>query len=206
MTVKEFLKPTRKKVIISLELFMILIPLAYLLFIIFPLSVAIIENSLNILTPFSRFFYTFLGSIVSVPLLFKISIWVSISYIGACYISKNKRWFLGIFFSLLIVFIFAWLILYAIGAYNYLFGHSCSTSRDCRWNCGSGPHNKQFIVLDDGTYDCFGQYWPICEKGRCTTLKSWEIMSIEECEQISIPDDRRECIYRVKEKNPSSRG
>lgn len=164
---KEFFKPDIRKILTSLLLFGI----SAFIIIIFP-----------ILIPF--YFITLL--FFSLPIL-TLLIFILLTYFFGCYISRNKKWFKGIIFYLVAFIIVSTAIFFAIEGYNILFGHSCNTDDDCRFDYYGGAVNDKYIVLSS-PYDeqpgiGFMAVWPICENNRCKSLEPEKVTSVEDCER-----------------------
>lgn len=164
MGVKEFLKPSKGKILTTLLLFGISLFFVFLAYILYPFSEIL-------------FFPLFLAMILYVsiiPLIF----FIPFNYLFACYIIRNKKWLKNIIIYLIAFMIFSVALFFAIMGYNYTFARFCNADSDCFVQEGGGisigqVFNDKYIPLANpyGTYGG-GQVdithgYGICENNRC---------------------------------------
>ncbi|MDP2922353.1 MAG: hypothetical protein Q8O30_01350 [Candidatus Omnitrophota bacterium] len=184
MGVKEFLEPSKGKILISLSLLMVSILLIIWLF--FPL---LFSQSLRpFLRPFDYFRYTlFLG----LSLIF----FIPLAYFLGCCINKGKKW--RWVFGIIIYFFIALVVIpegliYALdevsSAYNRKFSHSCTVDSDCFPTCGLNAVNNKSISLAPRSPFVVYKHSSclvgiaICENNLCD-IYSEEKASVEYCER-----------------------
>lgn len=186
---KEFLKPTKKKVLLALVLFALpfLPVLPNLAWRFFQTTTPIFYQFGFILLPVYLAFY------ITYPLLFSavgvieaVLIFAS-SYLTICFAEKTKGLIKKVFFGLIGFIAFIWIfgicLTLAVGLYNDIFSRPCSANSDCSWWCDPYAHNGLYIHLYDPftLYDCFTPATPICEKNRCEAVLWNEAKSLQEC-------------------------
>ena len=134
----------------------------------------------------------------SIPIFFTVIIFILVSYPFGCYIAKNRKWFEGIVFYLIIFLIISGGITFSIFKYNEIFGRSCNTDTECKFKCGAGAINYKFIFLTDPFVrrDCYPAT-AICEHNKCETLSPYAAASAEDCEKIKqkMPQWVGECYF-----------
>ena len=163
-SIKEFFRPTKVKILISLLLAgissIIIIFAPALPGILFPFYFGMI------------LFYTH-------PVYFTIIIFIIVSYPFGCYISKNKKWLKGIILYLIAFIIVPICFFFVINIYNDIFGYSCSTDSDCHFVCGVGAINNKYILLED-PFLSQAEIFPsdsclvttaICENNQCISFR-----------------------------------
>lgn len=210
MNWKEFLKPEKRKILISILLIGIA---AFFTF---------VSLLLYIISPF----YFAMILFYSIPIYFTIIIFVLVSYPFGCYIAKNRKWLKGIVFYLITFIIVSVGITFTIFGYNEVFGRSCNTDFDCKFICGAEGVNERFIHLKDPFVhrDCRPSV-AICKNNKCRALPSgaespedcaraeqrrpgigdmcyhmlaWKLKDISLCEKINENRLREDCIEYLR--------
>jgi hypothetical protein len=186
MDLKSFIRPNRRKILISL----LLIGITTFTYIAPSLTVNIFPISVIFLFASFPFFF---GSQLfdSAPVYFSIAIYLLLAYPFACYINQERPW-IGGWFDKVVLYLFLYVILSfliytGVGFYNDTIGRSCVTDTDCKFVCGAGYVNNQHITLGGGIWghgDCVGPFFPHCENKKCEGFPSGAVISLEDCEKI----------------------
>jgi len=182
---KDFLKPNKTKILISILLmsssgFLTFLP--FLPYIIFP-------------------FYFPMLLFYNIPNYLTIIIFILVSYPFSCYIAKSKKWVKGYFLYLATFIIISAAIVLAISFYNDSFGRSCNTDSECNFICGAGAVNNKFIHLKDPftLIDCRFTV-AICENNECKTFVPEDANTTEDCERITQEYGKSLCYYFLAKK------
>lgn len=162
---KEILKPTWKKVIISFVVLAVLAIISY-----FPIL------------PLRAVYY-------NMPLA-GIIILLIISLISGFYIGETNKWFKGILLALALLIILTIASVYFVGiVYNPLFGYSCNEDSDCLIVDCTTPANKQYIEFRFLMFSCplrLGPSWTICENNECKTILDYDsVESVDFCDRLN---------------------
>jgi hypothetical protein len=182
---KDFLRPNKRKVLISI----LLIGISGFLTFVPPLPYIILPFHFPMLL-----FY-------NIPNYLTIVIFVLVSYPFGCYIAKSKKWVKGFFLYLATFIAVSAAIVFSISFYNENFGRSCSRDSECKFICGAGAVNNKFIYLKDPflIMDCRFMV-AICENNRCETFAPEDANSTENCERITEMYGKSLCYYSLARK------
>lgn len=195
---KEFLKPSKEKILSSILLLAIVIILVWFMHFLNS-SDSTRDNiiSIIILLPFQgllllfyeSFFpiliaYKFLSlSTFLLTILFSI-ILLSLTYVFGCYINRSKKTIKGlVLYVVAFLLIFTAIFILIEGVYNPLFGRSCNIDTDCHYNWDVGSFNLRYIRLSNPflPHPSISHMHAICENNRCTILDE-KTTSEEYCE------------------------
>jgi len=192
---KEFFKPTQRKVF---NAFILAVVFIFIVIIILMMPNSIQNYFSFILSPLLLFF--------SIPFYFIFFILIFLPYIFGCYISKKKKWAVGIVLYLITSLILSGIVFYGINSYNERFGLFCEVDSDCHYIHGKSV-GINYISLDDldslsrlfATSDSvIGGYPVACKNGRCGIFYPNDARSIEDCERPGwwgIP--KSECYHSL---------
>ncbi|MBI2575066.1 hypothetical protein HYV82_04225 [Candidatus Woesearchaeota archaeon] len=173
MGLKEFLKPDKGKILISLLLMLLSVGLMFGI-----ATTGSVALYIDVFIPVLIIF-------ISLP-IFAITAFFLLSYFFACYISKDKKWFKGILIYLVCFLIAFPLSVFLIGVYDDTVARSCSSDKDCRHVCGAGAVNNLYVPLIEPLHFGTCSHNPVafCGNKKCKTEDSFEAESAEDCERM----------------------
>lgn len=199
MGVKEFLKPSKGKVLsASLLLGMTVILIWFIDFLFSSFYYPIVENIiLSIISfPFLLVIFLFCLFYHSFFLMFKFKVFtfsiilsailisvivLILTYVFGCYINRSKKVVKGLaLFLVAFLTVFVAIFILIEEVYNPLFGYSCDIDNDCFYNWDIGSVNYKYIALSNPYRNTpsISSMEAICESNRCVTLDeettSWE--------------------------------
>ena len=184
MTLKElatFLKPSLRKIKISLGLLIVYLSMFAVLWMIVYVrtipSSPILGIVMLILVLFINSYFILAGYpaivLYTVSPSFTVIALAFYSYLFGCYVNTGKRLIERSILYFAVLAIMGGMMYLSVYSYNYAFAFSCEKESDCSIKCddimGNYPVNKNFIYL---LPDSCGFGTPVCVNNRCANAEN----------------------------------